>query len=138
VSAPLQPTVNAVLNAASAALLANGYWQIRRGRRQAHRLSMLGAMVTSGAFLVSYLVYHAQVGSVRFQGVGLLRPVYFSILISHSVLAVVNLPLVVATLLRALGQRFDAHRRLARVTLPIWGYVSISGVVVYWMLYWIP
>jgi putative membrane protein len=137
-SAPLQPTINALLNAASAALLATGYLQIRRGRRQAHRLCMLGAMVTSGAFLVSYLVYHAQVGSVRFQGVGPRRPVYFAILISHSVLAVVNLPLVVATLHRALRQRFDAHRRLARVTLPIWGYVSISGVVVYWMLYWIP
>ena len=90
------------------------------------------------AFLVSYLLYHAQVGSVRFQGVGLLRHVYLTILVSHSALAVVNLPLVVATLLRALGQRFDAHRRLARVTLPIWGYVSITGVVVYWMLYWIP
>ncbi len=135
-SAPLQPTVNAFLNAASAALLAAGYWQIRHGRRRAHRLCMLGAMLTSGAFLISYLVYHAQVGSVRFQGVGLLRPVYFTILISHSALAVVNLPLVVATLVRALEQRFDAHRRLARVTLPIWGYVSISGVVVYWMLYW--
>jgi len=138
VSAPLQPTINAFLNATSAALLAAGYWQIRRGRRRTHRLCMLSAMVTSGAFLLSYLVYHAQVGSVRFQGVGLLRPVYFTILISHSVLAVVNLPLVVATLFRALGRRFDAHRRLARVTLPIWGYVSISGVVVYWMLYWIP
>lgn len=134
-SAPVQPTLNAFLNATSATLLLVGYGQIRAGRRRAHMLSMLGALAASATFLASYLVYHARVGSVRFEGEGALRLAYLAILVSHSVLAVVNLPLVLATLARALGRRFDAHRRIARVTLPIWVYVSVTGVVVYWMLY---
>ena len=129
------PTINAVLNAVSAILLAIGYVLIRQGRRQAHQRTMLAAVACSCLFLVSYLTYHAQVGSVRFQGQGILRVVYFTILISHTLLAVSILPLVILTLRHALGERFDRHRRLARVTLPLWGYVSVTGVVVYWMLY---
>ena len=129
------PTVNAILNASSALLLLLGYVLIRRGRVAAHRRAMVGALCCSGVFLASYLVYHAQVGSVRFQGRGPVRTAYFAILISHTVLAAAILPLVVVTLHRALRERFDKHRRLARVTLPLWGYVSVTGVVVYWMLY---
>jgi putative membrane protein len=108
---------------------------IKAKRRDAHRRVMMAAFVTSALFLASYLVYHAQVGSVRFTGRGLVRGLYFAILISHTVLAVVILPLVLVTLARARAARFEAHRRLARITLPIWLYVSASGVVVYWMLY---
>jgi len=129
------PTLNAALNATSALLLALGYVLIRSGRREAHRRVMLAAVATSAAFLVSYLIYHFQVGSVRFQGQGAIRTAYFSVLISHTLLAIVVFPLVLATLRRALTARFDAHRRLARLTLPLWGYVSVTGVVVYWMLY---
>jgi uncharacterized membrane protein YozB (DUF420 family) len=96
---------------------------------------MLGALACSSLFLVSYLAYHFQVGSVPFQGRGLIRTVYFAVLLSHTVLAVVIVPLVLVTFTRAHQQRFDAHRRLARVTLPLWSYVSVTGVVVYWMLY---
>ena len=96
---------------------------------------MLAAVACSALFLVSYLVYHAEVGSVRFTGQGPIRTVYFTILISHTVLAVVIGPLVLLTLARALGGRFAAHRAVARLTLPLWGWVSLSGVVVYWMLY---
>jgi uncharacterized membrane protein YozB (DUF420 family) len=129
------PTLNAALNAGAALLLLAGYILIRRGRREAHRRVMLAAVACSVLFLVSYLAYHFQVGSVRFQGRGLLRTVYLSILLSHTVLAVVIVPLVLVTLTRALQQRFDPHRRVARITLPLWGYVSVTGVVVYWMLY---
>lgn len=129
------PTLNAVLNASAALLLLTGYVLIRRGRREAHRRAMLSALACSALFLVSYLVYHAQVGSVRFQGRGAIRVVYLGILLSHTVLAVVILPLVLVTLTRALQARFDPHRRLARITLPLWAYVSVTGVVVYWMLY---
>jgi uncharacterized membrane protein YozB (DUF420 family) len=96
---------------------------------------MLAAVATSAAFLISYLVYHFQVGSVPFGGRGVVRAVYFAILLSHIVLAAVIVPLVLVTLVRALRQRFDAHRRLARMTLPLWAYVSVTGVVIYWMLY---
>jgi uncharacterized membrane protein YozB (DUF420 family) len=96
---------------------------------------MLSALTCSALFLASYLVYHAQVGSVRFTGEGLVRPVYFAILISHTVLAVVIVPLVLVTVFRAWRGRFEAHRAVARVTLPLWAWVSVSGVVVYWMLY---
>jgi uncharacterized membrane protein YozB (DUF420 family) len=116
-------------------LLVAGYLLIRRGRREAHRRVMLGAVATSVLFLLSYLIYHFQVGSVRFSGQGPLRRVYFAVLISHTVLAVVIVPLVLMTLARALGGRFEAHRAIARVTLPVWLYVSVSGVAVYWMLY---
>lgn len=129
------PTLNAVLNATSAVLLLTGWWLIRRGRRVAHRRAMLAALATSTLFLVSYLAYHFEVGSVRFTGQGPVRTVYLAILISHTVLAVAIVPLVLVTLARALRGRFEAHRALARITLPLWLWVSSSGVVVYWMLY---
>ena len=129
------PTLNAVLNAASAFLLVAGWALVRRGRRDAHRLAMLGALATSAAFLASYLVYHFEVGSVRFTGQGAIRAVYFAVLLSHTVLAAAIVPLVLVTVARALRGRFDAHRAVARYTLPLWLWVSASGVVVYWMLY---
>ncbi len=129
------PALNAVLNGLSALFLLMGYACIRAGRRDAHRAFMLAAFGSSTVFLASYLVYHAQVGSVRFRGEGLLRTLYFAILISHTVLATLIVPLVLMTLFRALRGRFEAHRRIARLTLPLWAYVSVTGVVVYWMLY---
>jgi uncharacterized membrane protein YozB (DUF420 family) len=129
------PALNAALNAASALLLATGFLLIRAGRREAHKRAMVAALVCSTLFLSSYLIYHAQVGSVRFRGQGALRLVYFAILISHTILAVTVVPLALVTLVQALRARFDRHRRIARIALPIWGYVSVTGVVVYWMLY---
>jgi uncharacterized membrane protein YozB (DUF420 family) len=129
------PTLNAVLNATSALLLFAGWRLIRHERRDAHRLAMLAAVTTSALFLVSYLTYHYEVGSVRFQGQGPVRAVYFALLISHTVLAAAIVPLVLVTLARALRGRFEAHRALARYTLPLWIWVSVSGVAVYWMLY---
>ena len=129
------PTLNASLNATSAVLLATGYYFIRTGQRERHRVCMIAALVVSALFLTSYVIYHAQVGSVPFQGVGPIRAVYFTILITHVVLAVVIVPLVIMTVSRALAQTFDRHRRIARWTLPLWFYVSITGVVVYLMLY---
>ncbi|HEY7515628.1 MAG TPA: DUF420 domain-containing protein [Vicinamibacteria bacterium] len=129
------PALNASLNALSALFLLLGWACIRARRRDAHRAFMLAAFGSSALFLISYLVYHFQVGSVRFQGEGLLRTVYLAILLSHTVLATLVVPLVLATLFRALRGRFEAHRSLARYTLPIWAYVSVTGVVVYWMLY---
>ena len=129
------PGLNAVLNATSAALLATGYVLIRQGRREAHRRVMLGALTSSALFLTSYLYYHFHVGSVKFQGQGPVRTLYFTILITHTVLAVTIVPLVVLTVVPALRERFDRHRRMARVTLPLWAYVSVTGVVIYWMLY---
>ena len=129
------PALNAGLNATSALLLLIGWLLIRAGRREAHRRVMLAAVVSSAAFLVSYLTYHAQVGSVRFQGRGWVRTAYFTILITHTVLAAAIVPLVLITLNHGLRERFDRHRRIARVTLPLWAYVSVTGVVIYWMLY---
>ena len=129
------PTLNAILNTASAVLLLSGWWLIRRGRRDAHRRAMLLALATSTLFLVSYLAYHFEVGSVRFTGQGPVRTVYFVILVGHTVFAAAIVPLVLVTLRRALRGRFEAHRSLARTTLPLWLWVSVSGVVVYWMLY---
>lgn len=129
------PAVNASLNAAATALLVTGYLLIRRRRITAHRRVMLGAFACSTLFLISYLVYHFQVGSVRFRGTGALRTVYFSILLTHTVLAATIPVLAPLTLVRALSGKFDRHRRIARWTLPIWLYVSVTGVVVYWMLY---
>lgn len=129
------PGVNATLNTASALLLAAGYFFIRRGNVAAHHRCMLAALVTSALFLTSYLVYHYNVGSVAFTGQGWIRTVYFTILISHTILAAAIVPLVLVTLTRALRARFDAHRQIARWTLPLWFYVSVTGVVVYWMLY---
>lgn len=129
------PGVNASLNGLSALLLATGYACIRSGRRDAHRNCMIAALVSSTLFLASYLVYHYHVGSVRFTGQGPIRTLYFAILLTHTTLAVVIVPLVAVTVTRALRGRFEAHRRIARITLPLWGYVSVTGVVIYWMLY---
>jgi uncharacterized membrane protein YozB (DUF420 family) len=129
------PAMNAALNATSALLITTGWALIRRGRRQAHRRVMLAAVACSTAFLVSYLAYHFQVGSVRFQGQGPIRTVYFAILLTHTILAVAIVPLVLVTLSHGLRERYDRHRRIARVTMPLWLYVSVTGVVIYWMLY---
>jgi len=129
------PALNATLNGISGVLLTIGYVLIRQRRKRAHRAAMIAAFVTSGLFLVSYTIYHAQAGSRPFQGQGPIRTVYFTILISHVVLAAAVLPLAIVTLVRALRERFDAHARIARRTLPIWLYVSVTGVLVYLMLY---
>lgn len=129
------PAVNACLNATSTVLLLIGYRFIRTGRKTAHKRTMLTALGTSSLFLISYLIYHYHVGSVRFTGEGTIRGIYFAILISHTILAATVPPLAIVTLVRALRERFDKHRRIARWTLPIWLYVSITGVAVYVMLY---
>jgi uncharacterized membrane protein YozB (DUF420 family) len=129
------PGLNALLNTLAAVLIVLGYRAVRRGEIETHRALMLSASVTSALFLVSYLTYHAQVGSVRFTAQGLPRTIYFAVLLSHTVLAVVTLPLVLRTLYLGWKRRDDRHRRLARWTLPIWLYVSVTGVVVYLMLY---
>ncbi len=129
------PVINAGLNGASTVLLLTGRWFIRQRRIAAHRVVMLMAFATSTLFLMSYVYYHLNVGSVRFQGTGWSRPVYFTILISHVVLAAVIVPLVLITLTRALRERFDRHRTIARWTFPLWLYVSVTGVLVYFMLY---
>jgi uncharacterized membrane protein YozB (DUF420 family) len=129
------PSLNASLNATSAVLLAVGYGCIRRRRIAAHRACMLAAFATSMLFLVSYLFYHYHVGSVRFQGEGWIRPLYFAVLLSHTILAAAIVPLAVVTLWRAWKAAFNKHARLARWTLPIWLYVSVTGVVIYAMLY---
>jgi uncharacterized membrane protein YozB (DUF420 family) len=129
------PVINASLNGASTVLLIIGRWFIAQRRIAAHRATMITAVVTSTLFLISYLYYHYHVGSVRFQGTGWSRPVYFTILISHVVLAAAIVPLVIITLTRALRERFDRHRAIARWTFPLWLYVSITGVLVYFMLY---
>ncbi len=129
------PTLNAVLNSMSALLLAMGYVHIRRRHVQAHKICMLAAFATSTLFLISYLVYHANVGSVPFEGQGGIRIIYFSILVSHVILAALILPLVIVTLIRAFRGQFERHKKLARWTLPLWLYVSVTGVIVYVMLY---
>ncbi len=129
------PSLNASLNATSAVLLVVGYLLIRARRIEAHRRVMITAFGCSVVFLVSYLVYHFQVGTVRFPGTGTARTVYLTILATHTVLAATVPILAILTLSRALGRRFDKHKRIARWTLPIWLYVSVTGVVVYWMLY---
>jgi len=129
------PVINATLNGTSAVLLVTAHRMIQKGRMAAHRAVMLTAVATSTLFLISYLYYHAHVGSVKFQGQGWSRRVYFSILISHTILAAAIVPLVVITLVRALQERFDRHRAIARWTYPLWLYVSLTGVVIYFMLY---
>lgn len=129
------PTVNATLNATSAVLLLLAYVAIRGRRIETHRRLMLAAASTSTVFLVCYLVYHAHVGSVRFTGQGPVRTLYFSILITHTILAVVIVPMVLRTLYLGLRRRDPQHRRLARWTFPLWLYVSVTGVVIYLMLY---
>ena len=132
---PVLPTINAVLNATAAVLLIWGFTLIRRKRIHAHRKVMITAFATSCLFLACYLIYHYQVGSVRFQKTGAIRTVYLSILGTHTVLAALVPVLAIITLRRGLTARYDPHRRLARWTLPIWLYVSVTGVVVYVMLY---
>ncbi len=129
------PAVNAALNATSGVLLVLAFRAIRARAIERHRRLMLAAAATSTVFLVSYLVYHAHVGSVRFTGQGPVRAVYFTILISHTILAAAILPMVLRTLYLGLKRRDDAHRRLARWTFPFWLYVSVTGVVIYVMLY---
>lgn len=129
------PAFNAGLNATSAVLLVLGYLFVRRHHINAHRAAMGAAFITSTIFLISYLIYHAQVGSVRFQGQGPIRILYFAILISHTILAVVIVPMILRTLYLAVKKRFAEHRRIARWALPLWLYVSVTGVTVYLMLY---
>jgi uncharacterized membrane protein YozB (DUF420 family) len=129
------PALNATLNGIAAAFLVTGYVLIRQGRVQQHRRVMLAAFGTSALFLVSYLIYHANTGSRQFPGRGSIRAIYFTILITHVTLAAAILPLALITLSRALQSRFDRHMRIARWTLPIWLYVSVTGVIVYLMLY---
>jgi uncharacterized membrane protein YozB (DUF420 family) len=129
------PSINAVLNATAAILLLVGRQYIRKGEREKHRMCMLGAFGTSILFLISYLVYHYQHGSQPFQGTGWVRPLYFTILGSHTVLAAGLAPLVIMTLRRAFRKEYDLHKKLARWTFPIWLYVSVTGVIIYVMLY---
>jgi uncharacterized membrane protein YozB (DUF420 family) len=129
------PALNAVLNAISAVFLSCGYAMIRRKKILAHRACMILAFSSSTIFLISYLIYHARVGSVHFQGQGWIRPVYFTLLGTHTVLAAAIVPLALITLTRALREQFDRHRRIARWTLPIWLYVSVTGVIIYFLLY---
>lgn len=129
------PALNALLNATAAVFLVVGYIFIRRRMVFPHRVAMSAAFLTSTAFLISYLIYHFKVGSVAFQGQGWIRPVYFTLLLTHTVLAAAVPPLAIVTLSRALRDQFDRHRRIARWTLPIWLYVSVTGVIVYWLLY---
>ena len=129
------PHLNACLNGTSAVLLFSGYRFIRAKNVIAHRTCQVAALVVSILFLASYLTYHYNHGSTRFQGTGLARPIYFTILTTHTILAIVIVPLVILTFYRALRNDFTRHRRIARITLPIWLYVSITGVIVYLMLY---
>lgn len=132
------PAINATLNGTSAVLLVTAHDMIKRGRMSAHRALMLTAVGTSSLFLICYLYYHGYVlhwHSFHFRGHGWSRPVYFSILISHTILAAAIVPLVIITLTRALHERFDRHRAIARWTYPLWLYVSVTGVVIYFMLY---
>lgn len=129
------PTINAGLNAASAVLLGCGYASIRRGKKDLHRAFMVSAFLCSTAFLAAYVFFHLHAGVIRFGGRGWVRPVYFTLLLTHTILAVVIVPLILITLARAWRMRFDAHRRIARWTLPLWLYVSVTGVVIYWLLY---
>ena len=129
------PHLNACLNASSAVLLIAGYSFIRKGNVAAHRACQISALIVSSLFLVSYLTYHYYHGTTRFLGTGLARPIYFTVLTSHTILAIVIVPLIAVTFYRALKLDFVRHRKIARITLPLWFYVSITGVIVYLMLY---
>lgn len=129
------PALNATLNAISFVFLVTGYVFIKRGRRVAHRNCMVGALTTSALFLTSYVIYHLNVGSVPFQKTGWIRTVYFAVLIPHVILAAAIVPMILITVWRAWSRNFDRHRRIARWTLPLWLYVSLTGVIVYVMLY---
>lgn len=129
------PSLNACLNTASFVLLLTGYIFIRRKEIEKHRKCMISACVTSTLFLISYLIYHYQHGSTKFQGTGAIRTVYFTILITHTILAVAILPPIIMLLRYAFKNELEKHRALARGTFPFWMYVSLTGVIVYWMLY---
>jgi uncharacterized membrane protein YozB (DUF420 family) len=133
------PALIASLNGVSAILLAVGRYMIARGRMAAHRACMIAAVVASALFLACYVYFHAHVGNIRFLGEGVWRPIYFAVLIPHVTLAIVIVPMVIITLVRGLRARYDRHRAIARWTWPLWMYVSITGVLVYFMLYqWFP
>ena len=129
------PALNAALNATSFVILITGWLMIRRGHRQAHKRCMMAALAVSAMFLTSYVIYHLNVGSVPFTGTGWIRTVYFAVLIPHVILAAAIVPMVLVTVSRALSNRFDKHKQIAKWTLPLWLYVSITGVIVYLMLY---
>ena len=129
------PALNATLNSISTILLITGWVFIRRGDRARHRACMIAALITSALFLTSYVIYHLQVGSVPFTGTGWIRTVYFAVLIPHVILAAAIVPPILITASRGLSAKYDKHRRIARWTLPLWLYVSITGVIVYLMLY---
>jgi putative membrane protein len=130
-----QAALNAILNGTSAVLLVAGYAAIRAGKMQVHKRFMMSAFWVSTAFLISYLIYHYRVGHVAFQGQGWIRPVYFVLLTSHTILAVMIVPMILVTIRRAWMERFDKHKLIARWTLPLWLYVSVTGVIVYLMVY---
>ncbi len=129
------PALNASLNAFSTVFIATGWYLIRRGLWRQHIACMITAIISSSAFLTSYLIYHAHAGSVRFTALGIERPIYYTILITHVLLAFTVLPLVIVTVVPACRRRWDKHRQMGRWTMPIWLYVSITGVIVYFMLY---
>lgn len=129
------PTINALLNSASAVLMITGHRFMHQGRIAAHRACMIAAVSSSSLFLVSYLYYHFHAGAIRFQGTGWIRPVYFTILTTHTILAAAVVPLVLITLILGLRGNFEKHRPVARWTYPIWLYVSITGVLIYFMVY---
>ena len=131
------PDLNAALNATAFVLICCGLVAIKRGNERLHKILMLSAVGVSMAFLISYLAYHFQVGSVKFEKVGLIRTVYLVILISHIILAVVQVPLIILTVIRGLRDQRAKHKKIARITAPVWIYVSVTGVVVYVMLYWL-
>lgn len=128
------PTLNACINAAVSILLISGVWFIKNGKQQQHRACMIGAFGLSALFLVSYVIYHSATESTSFGGIGWIRTVYLVILLTHIVLAAIILPLILITLSRALSSRFDKHRKIARITFPLWLYVSVTGVIVYLMI----
>lgn len=133
------PTLNACLNSLCTTFLLAGWWFISREKKRAHITCMVAALITSAIFLTSYLIYHYQVGHTRFTATGWIRPVYYTILFSHLILAIAIVPLVLCTIIPALRSHFDSHRRVARWTLPLWLYVSVTGVLVYLILYvWFP
>jgi uncharacterized membrane protein YozB (DUF420 family) len=129
------PALNASLNATSFVLLVTGWLFIRSGRREAHKWCMIAALAVSAMFLTSYVIYHLNVGSVPFQKTGWIRTVYFAVLIPHVILAAAIVPMILVTVSRALSNRFDKHKKIAKITLPLWLYVSVTGVIVYVMLY---
>lgn len=129
------PALNATLNAISFVLLTTGWFMIKSGRRQVHKWCMISALVVSAMFLTSYVIYHLNVGSVPFQKTGWIRMLYFAVLIPHVILAAAIVPMILITVSRALSSRFDKHKEIARITLPLWLYVSVTGVIVYLMLY---